>query len=105
LKYPNIAYQIGKGSSHEILNIKNAVRAMVKWCAEEPKNDIRIIKDEKLMWTPDYLHSEKQAGRAKIILRFPRVLINCGYIILKGFLGENEKTYLLNKAVHPLKSE
>lgn len=60
LKYPYIAYQIGKGSSYEILNIKNAVKSMVDWCQEETKNDIRILKDKKNMWTPDYIKAEKR---------------------------------------------
>lgn len=105
LKYPSIAYQIGKGSSYEILNVKKAIQVMIDWCSEEPENSIRIIKDEKPMWTPDYIKAEKEAGRAKTVLRFPRWMVNCGYVVLKRVLGEGEKTYLLNKAVHPLRSE
>lgn len=105
LKYPNIAYQVGKGTSFEILNVKNAVAAMVGWCAEEPKNDVRIIKDQELMWTPAYIKAEKAAGRAKIVLRIPKWAVSAGYSLVKGILGENEKTYLLNKAVHPLRSK
>lgn len=105
LKYPNIAYQVGKGTSYEILNVRRAVAAMVDWCISEPKNDITILKDDKPLWTPDYIASEKQAGRAKVVLRFPQWLVNMGYGVLKGILGENEKTYLLNKAVHPLRTE
>lgn len=105
LKYPNVAYQIGAGSEYEILNVKKAIKAMVDWCGVKPKNDVTIIKDEKTMWTPDYIKSEKENGRAKVVLRFPRWFINCAYIVLKGIFGKNEKTYLLNKAVHPLRSE
>lgn len=105
LKYPHIAYQVGSGTAFEILNLSLAVENMVRWCSSEPKNDIRIIKDSDLMWTPDYIKAEKAAGRANIVLRFPRWMVNLGYSALKGILGENEKTYLLNKAVHPLRSE
>lgn len=105
LKYPKVAYRVGKGTSYEILNVTRAVAAMVGWCGEEPKNDVKIIKDETPMWTPDYIKAEKEAGRAKIVLRFPRWMVNCGYTVLKGIMGENEKVYLLNKAVHPLRSE
>lgn len=105
LKYPFIAYQVGKGTHYEILNIKRAVAEMVSWCGEDPNNDIRIIKDDEVMWTPDYLKSEKAAGRAKIVLHFPRCMVNCGYAILKGIMGQNNKLYLLNKAVHPLRTE
>jgi nucleoside-diphosphate-sugar epimerase len=105
LKYPNIAYQVGKGTAYEVLNINRAVAEMVNWCSQETHNDIRIIKDEKALWTPDYIKAEKAEGRAKTVLRFPQWMVNCGYVVLKGILGENEKTYLLNKAVHPLRSK
>lgn len=105
LKYPNIAYQIGKGTEYEILNIKNAIGAMVDWCQEEPMNDVRIIKDKDRMYTSDYIKSEKDEGRAKVVVYLPRWMVNCGYAVLKGILGKNDKTYLLNKAVHPLRSE
>lgn len=105
LKYPYIAYIIGKGSKYEILNIKSAVQAMVDWCSKEPRNTVRIIKDKKRMWTPDYIKAEKADGRAKIVLRVPTWMMNCGYTVLKAITGENKYTYLLNKAVHPLRSE
>ena len=105
LKYPNIAYKVGKGTSFEILSIDNAVTAMVEWCKEEPKNNISIVKNPTPMWTPDYIRAEKAEGRAKIVLWFPQWMVNCGYVVIKGILGENEKTYLLDKAVHPLKSK
>ncbi len=105
LKYPNIAYQVGKGTAYEVLNINRAVAEMVSWCKEEPKNDIKIIKDKKPLLTPDYIKAEKAEGRAKIVLHFPQWMVNCGYVVLKGILSENEKTYLLNKAVHPLRSK
>lgn len=104
LKYPKVAYQVGKGAGFEILSIENAVAAMVGWCAEEPQNDIRIIKNPEPMWTPDSIKAEKAEGRANIVLHFPRWMVKAGYTVLKGILGENEKTYLLNKAVYPLRS-
>ncbi len=105
LKYPNIAYQVGKGTAYEVLNVKRAVAEMVSWCTQETYNDIRIIKDEKPLWTPDYIRTEKAEGRAKTVLHFSQWMVNAGYGILKGILGENEKTYLLNKAVHPLRTK
>lgn len=104
LKYPSIAYQIGKGSQFEILNISTAVSEMVNWCRIEPDNSIRIIKDPIPMWTPDYIRAEREAGRAKTVIKFPRWMVNCSYAVLKTVLGNNEKTYLLNKAVHPIRS-
>ena len=87
------------------MNIDKAVASMVSWCEEETQNDIRIIKDDEMMWTPDYLSNEKKKGNAKVTLLFPRWMVNAGYVVIKEILGENEKTYLLNKAVHPLRSK
>ena len=105
LKYPNVAYQIGKGSEYEILNVRNAVAEMISWCQAQPMNEVRIIKDAVRMKTPDYIKTEKAEGRAKLVIRLPLWMVRCGYAVLTGILGENEKTYLLNKAVHPLRSE
>ena len=105
LKYPYVAYQIGKGTAFEVLSIENAVDSMVGWCKEEPKNDVRIIKDSEPMWTPDYIRDEKAEGRAKVVLRFPQWMVGCGYVTLRILFGDGEKIYLLNKAVHPLRSE
>lgn len=105
LKYPNIAYKIGKGTEYEILNVKNAVNAMIDWCTKKPQNTVKIIKDEKRMWTPDYIREERAQGRAKVVLWIPKWIANVGYKVLKKVTGENKYTYLLNKAVCPLKSK
>lgn len=105
LKYPNVAYKVGKGTEFEILSIENAVQAMVNWCACEPCNNITVIRDPERMNTADYIRREKAEGRAKTVLYFPRWMVRTGYHVLKAVLGENDKTYLLNKAVYPLRSK
>ena len=105
LKYPNVAYRIGKGTEYEILNVKKAVFFMVAWCNDIPQNEIRIIKDDNRMNTADYIKAEKQMGRAKIVLWIPKWIMSAGYAILKAITGENKYTYLLNKAVYPLRTE
>lgn len=105
LKYPNIAYKIGKGTEYEVLNIKNAVSAMVEWCKEDTENSIRIIKNTERMNTVDCIKAEKAEGRAKLVLWIPRWTVKMGYAVLKALTGENKYTYLLNKAVNPLRSE
>ncbi len=105
LKYPGLAYQIGKGTEYEILNVNRAVETMVAWCAEEPSNDVRIIKDPVRMNTLDYIKAEKNEGRAKFVLHIPKWVVVAGYAILKALTGKNKYTYLLNKAVYPLRSE
>lgn len=105
LKYPNIAYRIGRGTEYEILHIKRAVDEMVTWCKDEPNNDIKIIKDQYRMSTADFIKKEKCEGRAKYVFYFPRWIVLAGYTVLKCLTGKNKYTYLLNKAVNPLRTE
>lgn len=105
LKYPKIAYRIGKGTEYEILHIDRAVSAIVSWCGEEIKNDLRIVKDPERMNTADYIRAEKAEGRAKCVFYIPKWIVKCGYAVLKALTGKNKYTYLLYKAVCPLRSE
>lgn len=74
LKYPNIAYKIGRGSEFEILNIDYAIKTIVNWCNTEPLNDINILKDHCLMKTTDYIKTERAIGNAKIVIWIPSSL-------------------------------
>lgn len=105
LKYPDWAYVIGGGTEYEVLNIEEAVRRMVEWCGREPQNEICIIKDKNRMNTADYIRREKAEGRAKHVLRFSHWMVACGFAVIKGITGKNKYTYLLNKAVNPLRTE
>jgi nucleoside-diphosphate-sugar epimerase len=104
LKYPDWAYIIGKGSEYEVLNIDNAVAVMVDWVTTEPDGKIRVIKDEQRLDTAKVITSEKVAGRAKHVMNFPRWMITAVYGVAR-ITGKNKFTYLLNKAVHPMRSE
>ena len=104
LKYPKIAYRIGKGTEYEILDIRNAVAEILMWCEKEPENDIRVIKDSQRMHTADYIRKEKSQGRASIVIPVPRWIVKFGYNILKLFIGKRPVVYLLHKAVYPLRS-
>lgn len=104
LKYPKWTYQIGKNTQYEVLNIEKAITEMVEWCNKEPQNEIRIIKDGELLNTVDYIKAEKELGNAKHIIHLPRWLVVFGYGILR-ITGKNKYTFLINKAVNPLRSE
>ena len=104
LKYPNLAYQIGKNTQYEVLNIDKAVECMVDWCGKVPDNRIHIIKDAEMLNTRQYIAEEKLAGNAKHVLRIPRWIMACGYAVLR-LTGKNKYTFLINKAVNPLRSE
>jgi nucleoside-diphosphate-sugar epimerase len=104
LKYPEWAYIIGKGSEYEVLSIDNAVTAIAEWVVTEPDGKIKVIKDEHRLDTAAVIEQERKEGRAKHVLHFPRWLVVAGYAVLL-FTGKNKYTYLLNKAVHPLRSK
>ncbi len=104
LKYPKWAYQIGKNTFYEVLNIDKAISEMIRWCSLKPNNDIRIIKDDELLETKEYISREKALGNAKHVVTLPRWLAIFAYAILR-ITGKNKYTFLVNKAVYPLRSE
>lgn len=104
LKPPWLAYRIGRGSRYEVLDIRNALAAMVAWCGAEPTHSVRILKDAEPLDTAAAIREEKAAGRAKFVLPVPRWAALAAYRLALVFLGRNNKTFLLNKAVHPLRT-
>ncbi len=104
LRYPDWAYLIGKGTDYEVLNIDLATDSMIRWCEGVPNNEIRIIKDPHLLNTKQEILKEKEIGNAKHIIHFPRWIVNIGYGVLR-LSGKNKVTFLINKALYPLRSE
>lgn len=104
LKYPDWAYIVGKGLEYEVLNVEKAVQAMIDWVATEPDGKIKVIKDEHRLETAKVIEQERKEGRARHVLYFPRWMVLAVYGVLM-ITGKNKYTYLLNKAVHPLRSE
>lgn len=104
LKYPSIAYLLGKGMEYEVLSVKIAITEMVEWCKRKPTNTIKLVKNEKRMNTRDCIKEEKEAGRAKLVIYIPLWLAKIALFLLMIIIGENKYTYLLNKALYPLRS-
>lgn len=78
---------------------------MVGWYEKAPQNGIRILKDERILRTDDCIRDECKAGKAKIVIYVPKVVATLGYKALYQLFGKNEKIYLFNKAIYPLRSE
>ena len=104
LKYPDWAYLIGGGQQFEVLNVKKAVASMVDWVDKRVDNTIHIIKDEKLLDSAKVIAEEKAEGRAKHVLRIPRLMVVCGYYCIKPVFGKSNKTYLVFKALWPFRT-
>lgn len=105
LKYPDWAYKIGNGMSYELLNIDTAVRYMADWCEKAPTAKVFNIKNEALINTADCIAEERAQGRAKHVFYFPLWVVELGFGVLYCLTGKNKYTFLLNKAVHPLRTE
>lgn len=105
LKYPKGAYLVGKGTEYEVLYIDTAVRRMTQWVEAVPENDTCNVKDDKRIHTADLIAAEKAAGKIKHVLRFPRWMVVAGVTVARMLTGKNKYTYLLNKVIHPLRTE
>ena len=105
LKSPKYAYTIGKGGEYEVLDVAKATERMLEWCAEEPDCKIHIIKDDMPMVTSECIKAEKAEGRAKHVIYCPRWIAVAGFHLLKCLTGKNKYTYLLSKAIYPLKTQ
>ena len=104
LKYPNWAYKIGKGGQFEVLNVTEAVAAMVEWVDKPVDNTIHVIKDPELLDINDLIKAEKAEGRAKHVLWFPKWMVQCGYYVVRLVFGKSNKTYLVFKALWPFRT-
>lgn len=104
LKYPNWAYKIGAGGHFEVLEMSGAVNAMVEWVNKEVDNTIHIIKDAELLDINKLISREREEGRAKYVLCFPRWMVLCGYYCIKAVFGKSNKTYLVFKALWPFRT-
>lgn len=104
LKYPDWAYLIGGGQQFEVLNVRKAVASMVEWVDRPVDNTIHIIKDEVLLDSAKVIASERKEGWAKHVLRLPRFLVVMGYYCLRLVFGNNNKTYLVFKALWPFRT-
>ncbi len=104
LKYPNIAYRVGKGVEYEVLNIDNLLTAVSAWVANADGQKVINVKDEQLMKTSDVIKEEKREGRAKLVIWVPLWCVNAVYRVFLAFIPSGKKTYMLNKIVNPLRT-
>lgn len=105
IRYPWLAYKVGKGINYEVLDIDNLINAVYSWLGDCKVQTILNIKDSNYLNTTDVLKEEKQNGRAKIIIWIPFWLISIAYNCFKLITPYAWNTYMLNKIVNPLRSK
>ncbi len=104
LKYPHLAYLVGKGIEYECLRIETANRRIAEWVSDDAIQGIFDVCDEEMINTAECLRLEKEQGRAKVIMRIPKWAVVFGFKILLKIFGENDFTYLISKVVYPLRT-
>lgn len=104
LKYPNIAYRVGKGIEYEVLNIDYLIESVCDWIDKTDGQGIVNVKDKQLMETASIIREEKQAGRAKIVIWVPRWCVVALFKVCRVLMPKGWKTYMLNKLVNPLRT-
>ena len=79
LKYPGLAFQVGRGTKYHFLAIARAVDAICEWAdrAEAPRG-VAIFADNQVMDSAELIKREKAEGRAKRTLRLPEFVRGMG---------------------------
>ena len=62
LKYPTVAYRVGKGVAWEVLSLEKAADTICRWCGEEPQNAVRIVKDDQPLRSLDAIAEERRGS-------------------------------------------
>lgn len=104
LKYPNIAYRVGKGVEYEVLSIENLVKAVYNWIYNAGGQQTLNVKNAERLKTVDVIASERKDGRARIVIWVPRWIVSAAFRIFRVVSPNGWKTYMLNKIVNPLRT-
>ncbi len=78
LKYPKLAFVVGKGIDYAFLNIERVVDVLRAWAGREsaPKGVVNFTDDQPFN-SRRMVKDEKRWGRAKLVLHVPRWLGRC----------------------------
>jgi len=82
LKYPTIAFRIGKGIDYHFLSVNNLIDFIKKWLEDPSKiNGIVNVCDSDLVNSLEFLNLEKKINNPKRIVSIPKVLLTVIYNI------------------------
>ena len=72
LKYPSLAFVIGRGTQYRFLAIARAIEAICEWAGrDQAPSGVVNIGDRGIMDSAELVKAERAEGRAKHILRLP----------------------------------
>lgn len=84
LKYPNLAFRVGKGTRYHFLAIARAVEAICAWAdRDEAPRGAAIFADEAAFDSAELIAREKAEGRAKRVLKLPEFTRKLGLFAAK----------------------
>jgi nucleoside-diphosphate-sugar epimerase len=83
LKYPNIAFTVGKGYSYHFVSVNNVIDFAVKWLeSNEKMTGTYNICDSKLINSKEFVSLEKKIGNSKNVLYLPNQIFTLVKFIL-----------------------
>ena len=100
LKYPNLAFRVGKGTEYRFLAIARAIEAICAWAdREEAPRGTAIFGDAAPMDSGKLIRAEKAEGRAKRVLVLPEFVRSLGLMAAK--LCPERLRFNVNKVLKP----
>ena len=79
LKYPKLAFRVGRGTKYHFLAIARAVDVICAWAdREEAPRGVAIFADETVLDSGELIRKEKTEGRAKHTLVLPEFVRGLG---------------------------
>ncbi|MFC5734297.1 NAD-dependent epimerase/dehydratase family protein [Cytobacillus gottheilii] len=83
IKYPNIAFTVGKGYSYHFVSVNNVIDFAVKWLeSNEKMTGTYNVCDSKLINSKDFVSLEKKIGNSKNVLYLPNQIFTLVKLIL-----------------------
>lgn len=84
LKYPGVAFQVGRGTRYHFLAIARAIEVICAWAdrGAAPRG-CAIFADEEVLNSAELIRRERAEGRAKLNLRLPECVRGLGLGLAK----------------------
>ena len=84
LKYPKLAFVVGKGVDYAFLNIDRVVEVLLNWAgrSEAPRGVVNF-RDDEFFNSRRMVKDEKRWGRAKRVLRVPAWMGKCALAVAR----------------------
>ncbi|AST93638.1 hypothetical protein BC6307_21405 [Sutcliffiella cohnii] len=96
LKFPTIAFTVGKGLDYQLVSINNVIEFIIKW-VQSNKEVLGIVNvcDNQLVNSVDFIKLEKAEGRAKKSFQISKSFFNLVELFLNTIINLTGNTWVL----------